>query len=111
VCTSKAYREFESHSIRKPRKEFALRAGLSFCAKTAGGCGLVVVWSSATPQPPFACPQSGDMAAHGMLASRCGKRDCHDNAVAEGFLATLEFTVVMTRDWHTRDEARRAIFP
>jgi hypothetical protein len=51
------------------------------------------------------------MAAHGMLASRCGKRDCHDNAVAEGFLATLEFTVVMTRDWHTRDEARRAIFP
>ena len=27
-----------------------------------------------------------------------------------GFFATLEFELVMTSDWHTRDEARRAIF-
>jgi transposase InsO family protein len=32
------------------------------------------------------------------------------NAVAESFFATLEFELVMTHDWHTREEARRAIF-
>ena len=51
-----------------------------------------------------------ELAAHGMLASVSGKGDCYVNAVAENFFATLEFELVMTHDWHTRDEARRAIF-
>ena len=51
-----------------------------------------------------------ELATHGMLASMSGKGDCYDNAVAESFFATLEFELVMTHDWHTRDEARRAIF-
>ncbi len=29
---------------------------------------------------------------------------------AESFFSTLEFELVITSDWHTRDEARRAIF-
>lgn len=45
-----------------------------------------------------------------MLASMSGKRDCYDNAVAESFFATLEFELIMRSDWHTRAEARRAIF-
>ena len=36
------------------------------------------------------------------------KRVAH--AVAESFFATLEFELLMKNDWHTRDEARRAIF-
>ena len=51
-----------------------------------------------------------ELTAHGMLASMSGKGDCYDNAVAESFFATLEFELVMTHDWHTRGEARRAIF-
>lgn len=51
-----------------------------------------------------------ELAAHGMLASMSGKGDFYDNAVAESFFATLEFELVMRSDWHTRDEARRAIF-
>ena len=50
------------------------------------------------------------LAAHGMVASMSAKGDCYDNAVAESFFATLEFELVMTHDWHTRAEARRAIF-
>ena len=45
-----------------------------------------------------------------MVASMSAKGDCYDNAVAESFFATLEFELVMTHDWHTRAEARRAIF-
>jgi putative transposase len=51
-----------------------------------------------------------ELAAHGMIASMSGKGDCYDNAVAESFFATLEFELLMKNDWHTRDEARRAIF-
>ncbi len=51
-----------------------------------------------------------DLAAHSMLASVSGKCDCYDNAVAESFFAMLKFEPVMTHDWHSRDEARRAIF-
>lgn len=51
-----------------------------------------------------------ELAAHGMLASMSRKGDCYDNAVAESFFATLEFELIMKNDWHTRDEARRAIF-
>ena len=45
-----------------------------------------------------------------MLASMSGKGNCYDNAVAESFFATLELEQLMRHDWHTRDEARRAIF-
>jgi len=52
----------------------------------------------------------GELAAHGMLASMSRKGDCYDNAVAESFFSTLEFELLMKNDWHTREEARRAIF-
>ena len=51
-----------------------------------------------------------ELAAHGMIASMSGKGDCYDNAVAESFFATLEFELLMQKDWHTREDARRAIF-
>ena len=51
-----------------------------------------------------------ELAAHGMIASMSGKGDCYDNAVAESFFSTLEFELLMKHDWHTRAEARRAIF-
>lgn len=51
-----------------------------------------------------------ELAVHGMIASMSGKGDCYDNAVAESFFATLEFELLMQNDWHTRDDARRAIF-
>ncbi len=50
------------------------------------------------------------LATHGMVASMSRKGDCYDNAVAESFFSTLEFELVMRHDWHTRAEARRAIF-
>lgn len=50
------------------------------------------------------------LAAHGMIASMSGKGDCYDNAVAESFFSTLEFELLMKSDWHTRADARRAIF-
>jgi putative transposase len=50
------------------------------------------------------------LAAHGMIASMSRKGDCYDNAVAESFFSTLEFELQMKHDWHTREEARRAIF-
>ena len=49
------------------------------------------------------------LAAQGMLASMRRKGDCDDNAVAESFVATLEFALIMQSDWHTKEEARRAI--
>ena len=52
----------------------------------------------------------GELAAHGMLASMSRKGDCYDNAVAESFFSTLEFELLMKNDWHTRENARRAIF-
>lgn len=51
-----------------------------------------------------------ELAAHGMVASMSAKGDCYDNAVAESFFSTLEFELVMRHDWHTKEEARRAIF-
>jgi putative transposase len=45
-----------------------------------------------------------------MIASMTGKGDCYDNAVAERFFSTLEFELLMKNDWHTREDARRAIF-
>lgn len=51
-----------------------------------------------------------ELAKHGMIASMSAKGDCYDNAVAESFFATLEFELLRKHDWHTRAEARRAIF-
>lgn len=51
-----------------------------------------------------------ELDAHGMVASMSAKGDCYDNAVAESFFSTLEFELLMKTDWHTREEARRAIF-
>jgi transposase InsO family protein len=39
-----------------------------------------------------------------------GRGNCWDNAVAESFFATLEVELIEGADWHTRAEARRAIF-
>jgi putative transposase len=49
------------------------------------------------------------LEAHGLVASMSRKGDCWDNAVAESFFATLKWELVEDADWHTRDEARRAI--
>ena len=51
-----------------------------------------------------------ELAAHDMLASMSAKGDCYDNAVAESFVSTLEFELLMQHDWHTRNDARRGIF-
>jgi transposase InsO family protein len=51
-----------------------------------------------------------ELEAHGMIASMSGTGDCYDNAVAESFFSTLEFELLMQNDWHTKEEARRAIF-
>lgn len=51
-----------------------------------------------------------ELAAHGMIASMSGKGNCYDNAVAESFFATIEFELIMRHDWHTKEEARAAIF-
>jgi putative transposase len=51
-----------------------------------------------------------ELAAHGMVSSMSAKGDCYDNAVAESFFSTLEFELLMQNDWHTREDARRAIF-
>jgi transposase InsO family protein len=51
-----------------------------------------------------------ELDTHKMQASMSGKGDCYDNAVAESFFATLEFELLMKQDWHSREEARRAIF-
>lgn len=51
-----------------------------------------------------------ELAAHGMVASMSRTGDCYDNAVAESFFSTLEFELLMRHDWHTKEDARRAIF-
>ena len=51
-----------------------------------------------------------ELTAHGMVASMSGTGNCYDNAVAESFYSTLEFELVMRNDWHTKADARRAIF-
>src|SRR5699024_9393456 len=51
-----------------------------------------------------------ELAAHAMQASMSRQGNCYDNAVVESFFSTLEFELVMTADWQTRDEARTAVF-
>jgi len=50
------------------------------------------------------------LAEHRCVVSMSRKGDCWDNAVAESFFATLEFELILTHDWPTRDAARRALF-
>jgi putative transposase len=50
------------------------------------------------------------LAAQGLVCSMSRKGDCWDNAVAESFFSTLEWELIGQADWHTRAEARRAIF-
>jgi putative transposase len=50
------------------------------------------------------------LAAHGIQASMSRSGDCWDNAVAESFFATLELELIARNTWHSRDDARHAIF-
>jgi putative transposase len=46
----------------------------------------------------------------GIECSMSRKGNCWDNAVAESFFATLEWELIEDGDWHTHEEARRALF-
>ena len=50
------------------------------------------------------------LAQHKIVASMSGTGNCYDNAVAESFFSTLEFELLMQSDWHTREDAKRAVF-
>jgi putative transposase len=50
------------------------------------------------------------LGKEGAVVSMSRKGDCWDNAVAESFFATLEVELIEDADWHTHQEARRAIF-
>lgn len=50
------------------------------------------------------------LQAHGLRASMNGRKVPQDNAVAESFFSTLKNELVHHCDFHSRDEARAAIF-
>lgn len=50
------------------------------------------------------------LTLYGLRPSMSRKGDCYDNAVAESFFATLEWDLIDGADWHTRTQARAAIF-
>ena len=50
------------------------------------------------------------LLTHGLRPSMSRRGNCYDNAVAESFFSTLKNELVHHRDFHTRDEARAAIF-
>jgi len=50
------------------------------------------------------------LSEHGIGCSMSRKGNCWDNAVAESFFATLKTELVRGADWHTREEARSALF-
>jgi putative transposase len=50
------------------------------------------------------------LVQHGITCSMSRKGDCFDNAVAESFFASLEWELIEESDWHTHEEARRAVF-
>jgi transposase InsO family protein len=59
----------------------------------------------------YACTAYRELLArHGMQASMSRSGNCWDNAVAESFFATLELELIARHDWHTKAEARQAIF-
>ena len=66
-------------------------------------------WLSLRPQ--FVALGFGQECAKAGIARSMGSRgDCWDNAVAESFFATLKRELADRADWHTRDEARTAVF-
>jgi transposase InsO family protein len=50
------------------------------------------------------------LVQHGITCSMSRKGNCYDNAVAESFFASLEWELIEDSDWHTHEEARRAVF-
>jgi transposase InsO family protein len=50
------------------------------------------------------------LARRQFVASMSRRANCYDNAVVESFFATLEWELIERSNWHTRDEARLAIF-
>ncbi len=50
------------------------------------------------------------LAEHNCVCSMSRKDNCWDNAVAESFFATLEWELIEGSDWHSHQEARRALF-
>ena len=50
------------------------------------------------------------LAVRQIVPSMSRRANCYDNAVVESFFATLEWELIERSDWHTRDEARLAIF-
>lgn len=50
------------------------------------------------------------LRAYGLECSMSRRGDCYDNAVAESFFATLEHELLTESDFHSRAEARQAIF-
>lgn len=50
------------------------------------------------------------LSQHGITCSMSRRGDCYDNAVTESFFASLEWELIQDSDWHTREEAKRAIF-
>ena len=50
------------------------------------------------------------LSAYGIACSMSRRGNCWDNAVAESFFATLKTELVHDADWHTRAEARSALF-
>jgi transposase InsO family protein len=50
------------------------------------------------------------LARHGMVCSMSRKGNCWDNAVMESFYSTLKTELIYHEVFHTRDEARRAVF-
>lgn len=50
------------------------------------------------------------LRTYGLRPSMSRRGNCYDNAVAESFFSTLKNELVHHRDFHTRDEARAAIF-
>jgi transposase InsO family protein len=50
------------------------------------------------------------LSRFGMLRSMSRKGNCYDNAAVESFFSSLKNEVVHHQDFHTRDQARTAIF-
>ena len=50
------------------------------------------------------------MRAHGIRPSMSAKGNCYDNACAESFFSSLKNELVHFHNFHTREEARAAIF-
>ena len=54
--------------------------------------------------------QKSSCAKAGIARSMGSRGDCWDNAVAESFFATLKTELLHRQPWHTRQQARTAIF-